>query len=251
MARSARASVRSLRIVCAHFRRRFALSLGLGVLLFAADALAQPLPTRLSELLALRPDRLLQSLISGRPEPVPQTVRQAAQRMLPNHGEITDLSPRSAASLRSLSRVLRAADRERVYVLKVVDVPQAAAGNHLRSVLVITGPALELLAADELQAIVAHELAHEYVWRDYEDASTRRDDERLKELELVCDAVAVLILRKAGVDGAVLPRALERISRYNDVRFGRAMNASSYPALEKRTELVGAVTAALASTQQP
>jgi Zn-dependent protease with chaperone function len=167
--------------------------------------------------------------------------------MLPNHGEITDLSPRSAAKIRSLSRVLRAADRERVYVLKVVDVPQAAAANHLRSVLVITGPVLDLLDADELQAIVAHELAHEYVWRDYDDASKRRDNERLQELELVCDAVAVLILWRAGVDGAALPRALERISRYNDDRLGRAMNAASYPALMKRRELVRALTAALIS----
>jgi predicted Zn-dependent protease len=167
--------------------------------------------------------------------------------MLPNHGEITDLSPRSEASLRSLSGVLRAADRERVYVLKVVDVPQAAAGNHLRSVLVITGPALELLDPDELQAIVAHELAHEYVWRDHDDASKRRDDERLQELELVCDAVAVLILWQAGLDGAALPRALERMYRYNDRRLGRPMNASSYPAFARRKALVRALTIALTS----
>jgi hypothetical protein len=215
--------------------------------MFAADAAAQPLPTRPSELLALPPDRLLQRLIDSRPEPVPQTVRQAAQRMLPAHGEITDLSPRSTARLRALSRVLRAADRERVYVVKVVDVQQAAAGNHLRSVLVITGPALKLLDADELQAIVAHELAHEYVWRDYDDASTRGDDERLQQLELVCDAVAVLILWHAGVDGAALPRALERMSWYNDRRFGGAMNVASYPALEKRRDLVRTLSAALTS----
>src|SRR4029077_3152690 len=109
---------------CGHFRR-FALGLGAGVVLFAADAGAQPLPTRPSELLALHPDRLLERLVSGRPQPAPESVRRAALRMRPDHGEISDLSPRSAEKIRSLSPVLRAADRERVYVLKVVDVPQA------------------------------------------------------------------------------------------------------------------------------
>ena len=43
----------------------------------------------------------------------------------------------------------------------------------------------------------------------------------------MCDAVAVLILWRAGVDGAALPRALEKIARYNDGRLGRAMNAAA------------------------
>lgn len=40
----------------------------------------------------------------------------------------------------------------------------------------------EALARDELQAIIAHELGHEYVWTEYNDASNRSDANRMREL---------------------------------------------------------------------
>ena len=46
------------------------------------------------------------------------------------------------------------------------------------------------LSAAELQATAAHEIGHEYVWTEWNRAQQYADQERLKELELVCDAIA-------------------------------------------------------------
>src|SRR5688572_18493982 len=188
MSRPIRSSGCLRRIVCGRFR--WLSAAGIAVITLAAVAEAQPLPTRPGDLLALHPDCLIERLATSRPDPISNRGKEAALRMLPTHGEVTDLALRAVEKVRSLSRVLRAADRQSIYDIKVVDAPRAAAGNHLRAVLVISKPALDLLSPAELQAIVAHELAHEYIWREHEEASGRRDTVRLRELELVCDAIA-------------------------------------------------------------
>jgi hypothetical protein len=43
---------------------------------------------------------------------------------------------------------------------------------------------------------VAHELGHDYVWDEFEEASTLRDNRRLQELELRCDGIAVIALQR-------------------------------------------------------
>jgi hypothetical protein len=56
----------------------------------------------------------------------------------------------------------------------------------------ISKSALALLDSDELQAAVAHEIGHEYVWAKHEAAWEQKDSRRLQELELFCDGVATL-----------------------------------------------------------
>ena len=208
---------------------------------------AQSLPTRAAELLAIAPARLLELAALTRPGPVSDEEKRAALSRLPAEGEVTQFSDASIEKLRSLSTVLRHAQRESTYVIKVVDVRRAAIGNYFRSAILISQPALELLARDELQAVIAHELGHEYVWTEYNDASNRSDANRMRELELVCDAIAVLTLRSAGLDEAALPRGLEKISRFNQTRFGTAVNERSYPTLAERRKLVRALSRALMS----
>src|SRR5215207_11063959 len=58
--------------------------------------------------------------------------------------------------------------------------------------------ALALLNTRELQAAVAHEIGHEYVWPDYERAK------RIQELELMCDVRAIGILHHLGVGASEL-----------------------------------------------
>jgi hypothetical protein len=62
----------------------------------------------------------------------------------------------------------------------VIDVPQAAIGLHARAVILITESALTLLDADELQALVLHEVGHEYVWTEWERSFRLADRSRLK-----------------------------------------------------------------------
>jgi predicted SprT family Zn-dependent metalloprotease len=58
-------------------------------------------------------------------------------------------------------------------------------GLHARSVVLISQRALHLLNADVLQAVVAHEIGHEYVWDEYQAALERKDARRLQELALM------------------------------------------------------------------
>jgi hypothetical protein len=69
---------------------------------------------------------------------------------------------------------------------------------HARTVILISRPALELLSPAELRALVAHESGHEYVWEEHARATARREKRRLRDLELVCDVIAVMTLRAIG-----------------------------------------------------
>ena len=98
----------------------------------------------------------------------------------------------------------------------------------------VSEPALDLLDREELQALVAHEVGHEYFWSEYFRA--RRDDDRslLRTLELLCDGFAIVTLRRAGMDPERLTSALDKVGRYNRDRFGAALNEDHYPAMGER-----------------
>jgi hypothetical protein len=111
-------------------------------------------------------------------------------------------------------------------------------GLHGRAVLLISLPALTLLSSEELQALVAHEIAHEYVWQQYANARTRRDAKRLRELELVCDAIAMATLIRLDVPPERLEPATEKVFSYNRERLGEALNTGSYPSPLARKQLI-------------
>jgi hypothetical protein len=190
-------------------------------------------------------------LQNARPAPVSSLEKTRILSSLPRQGEVTNLDARARHKLAALNQVLRAADRESVYVVKVIDVPQAAVGLHARTVLVISESALTLLSADELQALVAHEIGHEYLWLDYEGAIARADRGRLKELELLSDVIAIVTLHGVGLDGFRLMSGVEKISRFNQERFGVALNENDYPTLAERREFARATVAWTTAQQVP
>jgi hypothetical protein len=173
---------------------------------------------------------------SVRPAPVTPAELERVLATLPAEGEISGLSTIQLTKLTAVRRVLELHGREAVYVIKVIELPRAVVGLHARAIVLISEPALNLLDAEELQALVAHEVGHEYFWSDYFRA--RRDDDRplLRTLELLCDGFAIVTLRRAGTDPGALTSALERVIRYNRARFGAALNEDHYPAIgERRT----------------
>ena len=95
-------------------------------------------------------------------------------------------------------RLLLTAARRDWYEIRVIDLPRAGMALHARAVVLIPAPTIALLSAAELQALVAHEIGHEYVWTEWHRAHQRADQERLKELELICDAIAAVTLPPAG-----------------------------------------------------
>jgi hypothetical protein len=56
-----------------------------------------------------------------------------------------------------------------------------------------------MLSVEEFRAVVAHEVGHEYVWAECEAARLREDRERLRQLEVVCDAIANTTLGRLGM----------------------------------------------------
>ena len=180
-----------------------------------------------------------------RPAPISAAEKAILLESLPAEGEVTHLTKSERRKLAALDPVLRLHGRKGVYGLKVIALPQAWTGLYERAVLLISLPALRLLDSEELQAVVAHEIGHEYVWQEYAIAQRRNDIARLRELELTCDAIAVLTLMRLGVNPHRLVTAVEKGLRFNQGRFGRPRNENSYPPLMVRRDLVKRMSSAI------
>jgi len=175
---------------------------------------------------------------SVRPAPVSDAELGLILAMLPTEGDIRHLNPSQQKKLAAV-RPVALHRREAVYVIKVVQVPRAAVALHARAVVLVSERALDLLDAEELQALVAHEVGHEYFWGEYFRARRDNSQGSLRRLELLCDGVAVITLERAGLNPKRLTSGLEKILRYNRDRFGVALNEDHYPALSERRRFVG------------
>ena len=199
--------------------------------------------TTSQNLLASDASAFARFLETARPVPVSAEEKARVLNTLPLEGEVTDVGGTALRKLATLTKVLRAAERESVYEIKVIDVPQAALGLHARAVILISEAALTLLDADELQALVAHEVGHEYVWTERDRSFKVADRRGLKDLELMCDAIAIVTLHGLGMDVSRLMSGVQKISRFNRERFGTAMNETDYPTVAQRRAFAGAVAA--------
>ena len=119
------------------------------------------------------------------------------------------------AELATLGPVLRYHEREAVIEIKVVALDRVFVGLQGRSALLISEKALQLLTTGELQATAAHELAHEYFWGEYQEARQRKQYDRMREIELLCDGIAVITLERLGLDPAHLISGLQKIRLIN------------------------------------
>jgi hypothetical protein len=177
---------------------------------------------------------ILDRLDAVRPAPVPTAERELVLAKLPSQGEITRLNAVQRQKLAAVRRVLEVHGREAVYVVKVVDVSWAFVGLHARTVVLVSRLALDLLDAAELQAFVAHEIGHEYFWNEYVRARRENDRPALRRLELLCDGLAIVTLRRAGTDPAHLTSALEKTVGFNRARSGAPLDEDHYPAIGDR-----------------
>jgi hypothetical protein len=174
-----------------------------------------------------------------RPLPVGVDQKRRALWELPSEGELRP-TREEAAKLASLQRILIYHKRHDVFEIKVVDVPQAGVVLHDRAVLLVSRQALRLLSPPELQAVVAHEAGHDYFWAEYEAIRDRADARARQELELRCDAIAVLTLLDLGRDPAPLISAMRKFTLYNQ-RLGADPNDERYPTVDERARFARAI----------
>jgi predicted Zn-dependent protease len=224
---------------------------GLGANEAIAESPSEQFPPRLvalttsHDLLATDPNALTRFLETARPAAVSTEEKARILSTLPLDGEVTDLSASARQKVAVLTELLRTTGYESVYQVKVIDVPQAGMVLHARAIILVSEAALTLLDADELQASLAHEMGHGCVWTERERAFQLGDHKRLKDLELVCDAIAIVTLRGLGMDVSRLMSGIEKISRFNRQRLGTANNERDYPILAERKAFARAMAATI------
>jgi hypothetical protein len=165
--------------------------------------------------------------------------RARALAVLPERGELRpdrDERPKLA----TFEDVLAYHERTQVFETKVIDVPQAVLALHQRAVLLISRSALQLLSGAELQALVAHEIGHDYFWAEFERTLTLGDRRGRQELELKCDGIAVLTLVALRLDPGRLADGLHKQTRFNET-LGADANAADYPQLHERLRFITAL----------
>ena len=178
-------------------------------------------------------DGLLHQL--RRPAPS-STVRDIVIRNLPKEGALTPTA-REAAKLAVLRPLLAFHQREAAIETRLFTVGgQAFVGLHARTVLLISREALHLFNPDEIVAIMAHELGHDYLWNEYETARRDRDNHRLQELELRCDGIALIAMKRLNVPPERLISAVTKQIRYNE-RIG-TLNYAWYVPLDQRVRFI-------------
>jgi hypothetical protein len=179
------------------------------------------------------------------PEPLSREARASILSTLPAQGALVPTRA-ERTKLAALGQVFNLYNRRDAIDVKVVDVEPALVAVHERAVLLITRRALSLVSPRELQAIGAHELAHEYFWKDFDRALNANAYERLQELELMCDGVAVMALQSLGIDRSHLINAAIKLTRYNERTAARIMTSRQIP-LERRVAFIKQVDALLAA----
>lgn len=172
------------------------------------------------------------ALRSVRPPPAQAAKRARAIAVLPATGELRP-SEQEQANLALLQPVLVYHERAQVFETKVIDIPQAAVALYERAILLISRPALRLLSGAELQALIAHEIGHDYFWPEFERTLAHGDRRGRQELELKCDGIAVLTLVGLTLDPAHLLAGLRKQLRFNEM-LGADANAADYPQLHER-----------------
>jgi hypothetical protein len=181
------------------------------------------------------PEEFGEVLDRHRPPPLASELAASIVAALPAEGEVKRLTVSDIQKLESVSVVLRAHGRDRVYLIKVVDSRQARVGLHARFIVLMTNTALRILSPAQLQAIVAHEIGHEYVWDDYESARQKGNRSRLRALELFCDGVAAVTLARIGTPPAALIAAVSLLDA-SDRLNGLASEDNSYPTVAERAD---------------
>ncbi len=140
----------------------------------------------------------------------------------------------------ALLPILQYHDRADVLAIKVITTREAVVGVQARAVLLISENVLRMLSTAELQAVVAHELGHEYFWNELMEARRQKNYERMREIELRCDGIAVIAMQRLGLDTTKLLSALTRIQTHN-VQLATA-NPMPYPKADERAQFIKAMS---------
>lgn len=181
-------------------------------------------------------------LTALRPAPVDAGTRTKILAALPRESErrVRRAEPAELAKIAAAEPILQYHARANVIAFKVIKGDQAVVGSNFRLVVLVSQRALAMLNAEEFAALVAHEIGHEFSWDEYWSAMRQADHDRMQELELRCDGIAVLTLRRVVIDPERLVSAVQKLTQDNRKQ-GAATSAADYPPLEERMAFIRAM----------
>jgi peptidase M48-like protein len=156
-------------------------------------------------------------LKSLRPPPVSADKRARSLAMVRKE-DVVEPSRERQAKLDSLRPILAYLERESATEVKLLRLNVAWAGFLDGAAVLISPDALDLLTPSELQAVIAHELAHEYFASEYDGARAKKDYDTVKEIELRCDAVAIVTMSRLGLDRGALLSGVAKLTKFNERR---------------------------------
>lgn len=173
---------------------------------------------------------------------LPQVAAAVKAEALRQLATVETFSPseKTKAKLATLMPILKYHERDTVMETKIINLREAFVGLRGRSVLLISQAALSILLPEELQAAVAHELGHEYFWRETLEAQRQKQYELLREIELRSDAIAIIALHRLGVDAKNLISAITKVKAFN-IQMG-SPDSPLYPLLPERTGFIRAMS---------
>jgi hypothetical protein len=178
-------------------------------------------------------------LKSIRPAAVSADKKARLLAMVRKEGAIEPSAARQA-KLDVLRPVLEYLERDTGIEVKILRLRLAWAGFLGGAAVLISEEAIDLLTAEELQAVVAHELAHEYFSGDYEAARASNQYDMVKEIELRCDAVSIITMEGLRLDSGALLSGVSKLTKFNERR-GFPNNPNLGPSVEERTNFSHAV----------
>ena len=184
-------------------------------------------------------------LKSIRPAPVSADKRARSLAMVRKE-DVIEPSAERQAKLDALRPVLVYLERDAVIEVKVLRLKPAWAGFLGGAAVLVSEAAVDLLTAEELQATVAHELAHEYFADEYEAARSDKRYDTVKEVELRCDAISIVTLRQLGLDSGALLSAVSKLTKFNE-RHGLPSNPNLGPSTKERARFAHAVARLVAA----
>ncbi|QQS45942.1 MAG: hypothetical protein IPM66_18775 [Acidobacteriota bacterium] len=151
------------------------------------------------------------------------------------------ISGRSRVKIDAILPILQFHNRQNSVEIKVVEFDYAFVKLQGRAVMLISHKALNTLSAEQLQALVAHELAHEYFWRDYFDAKVRNEYSIMRMIELLCDGVAIITLEGLNLDSRSLNSGLAKLNIINIDKMDH-INNHTHPLANVRIKFHRAMT---------
>lgn len=213
------------------------IALGLSTAIAAQTAGRTETDRAMARLGDLMPDAVRRRLNEMRPpsyQPGPVLIKEIINR----RGLPIVTGERVEQIKAALRPVLAYHERDGKLPVFVLRSEQPKAFVDCRAALIITTKLMLITSEAELRGIVAHELAHEYLWEEHERAFRDKNQRLLREIELFCDVVAAFTLIEIGEDPANFGRALERMT-YIGIPAGNVTRSETktHPSLDERLKL--------------